>query len=89
MTDHNITLFITTVAASLLSFKWLLLYTKHKLCSIQCLNSLTRFHSLLQVDYVNGLMKGMVNEGIGGDFEHSQRLFLKSLREKWMEKILS
>ncbi len=40
----------------------------------QCPNSLTRFHSLLQVNYMSGLMKGIVNEGIGGDFGYSQGL---------------
>ncbi len=31
----------------------------------QCPNSLTRFHSLLQVNCMSGLMQGIVNEGIG------------------------
>jgi len=31
----------------------------------QCLNSFTCFYSLLQVDYICGVMWGIVNEGIG------------------------
>jgi len=45
MTEFKINVFFTTGAASLLSFR----------CT-QCPNSLTGFHSLLQVNYISGLI---------------------------------
>ncbi len=64
---------LTTGAAR---FKWLLnskqtMQTRQSFRCTQCPNSLTRFHSLLQVNCMSGLMKGIVNEGIGGDFGYS------------------
>ncbi len=47
---------------------------QRKLCKAAVLpvpNSLTRFHSLLQVNCMSGLMQGIVNEGTVGDFGYS------------------
>lgn len=65
------------------SFFILLLKIKHKLSKkqqsfrhTQCPNLLIHFHLLLQVDYISGIMQGIVNKYIGGNIGCSSILHL-------------
>lgn len=69
MTKFKINILITIEAASLLNFKLLFMQNLQPFWPTQCPDLCTCFHSLLQVDYICGLMKGIVNKGTGGDFD--------------------